>query len=262
MIALRTLFAGWLVLLVAAPILAVLWRAGMEGAGAWTAITRPAALEAIWLSLWTGGIAAVCNAIMGTAIAWWLVRWSLPGRAWIAGMVDLPLAIPTLVAGLVLVALYGPQTALGSTLEAFGVEIAFARPGILLALLFVTLPFVVRAVEPVLRELDPAEEEAAATLGAGRWTTWRRVVLPALLPAIAAGAVQTFARSIAEFGSIAAVSGNIPGRTLTAPVYVLGEVEAGEPGGAAAVSAVLLLLALLLNPLGAFLVRLSGGHRG
>jgi sulfate transport system permease protein len=261
-IGLRALFTGWLLALVAAPILAVVYRALVEGPTAWASVFQDGALDAIWLSLWTGALAAGVNAVMGTAIAWWLVRWQLPGRAWIAGMVDLPLAIPTLVAGLVLVALYGPQCPLGAVLEAMGIQIAFARPGIVLALLFVTLPFVVRAVEPVLREIDPTEEEAAATLGAGRWRTWRTVVLPAILPAIAAGAVQTFARSIAEFGSIAAVSGNMPGRTLTAPVYVLGEVEAGNPGGAASVSAILLLLALALNPIGRVVVRAAGGLRG
>ncbi len=125
-----------------------------------------------------------------------------------------------------------------------------------------SIPFVVRAVEPVLMELDPAEEEAAYTLGANRLTVLRRILLPPLLPAVAAGAVQTFARSVAEFGSIAAVSGNIPHRTLTAPVYVLGEVEAGNPGAAAAVSVVLLLISVSLQPLASWLAHRAGGHRG
>ena len=134
--------------------------------------------------------------------------------------------------------------------------------GIVLALLFVTLPFVVRAVEPVLAELDPAEEEASITLGAGRWTTFRRVLLPPIRPAVAAGVVQTCGRSVAEFGSLAAVSGNIPHQTLVAPVYILGEVEAGNPGGAAAVSVILLALALVLQPLSAHLASRAGGTRG
>ncbi len=256
------LFGCWVALLVGGPILAVLLRSAMEGMGAFRAIGSASASDAIFLSLWTSALAAAIHAAMGTAIAWWLVRWALPGRAWISRVVDLPLAVPTLVAGVVLVGLYGPQTLVGSSLAGLGLHIAFARPGIVLALLFVTLPFVVRAVEPVLRELDPAEEEAASSLGAGRWRTWRTVVLPAILPAIAAGSVQTFGRSLAEFGSIAAVSGNLPGKTLTASVYVLGEVEAGHPGDAAAVSALLLLLALALNPLGGVLVRFLGGRRG
>lgn len=139
--------------------------------------------------------------------------------------------------------------------------VAFARAGIVLALLFVTLPFVVRAVEPVLEELDPAEEEASFTLGASQLRTLVRVLLPPVLPAVAAGAVQTFARSVAEFGSLAAVSGNIPHRTLVAPVYILGEVEAGNPGGAASVSLVLLALALVLQPFAAWLARRGGARR-
>ncbi len=260
---LRWSFAAYVGILVAAPLIAVGWRAAVDGPAAFrTAVTDPGAVDAMLLSLGCGLIAALVNSVAGTAIAWWLVRWNVAGRGIIGALVDLPLAIPTLVAGLVLVALYGPQAMVGRALGAFGVEIAYARPGIVLALLFVTLPFVVRAVEPVLMELDPAEEEAAYTLGASRFTVLRRILLPPLLPAVAAGAVQTFARSVAEFGSIAAVSGNIPHRTLTAPVYVLGEVEAGNPGAAAAVSVVLLLISVSLQPLASWLAHRAGGHRG
>lgn len=248
-------------LLVVLPLLATLSASLRNGpAAALRAVTAPEALDALWLSAWTGLIAAVLNAFAGTAIAWMIVRWKVPGRAWLSALVDLPLAIPTLVAGILLVALYGPQTPVGAAFVAWGVPIAFARPGIVLALLFVTLPFVVRAVEPVLEELDPAEEEAAATLGASEITTFFRVLLPPLLPAIAAGAIQTFARAVAEFGSIAAVSGNMPGRTLVAPVYVLGEVEGGDVTGAAAVSVVLLALSLVLHPLARQVERMGGHH--
>lgn len=252
------LWVGGLVLLPLAATVAASLRGGFTAAV--TAVTAPAALEALWLSAWTGLIAAVVNALAGTAIAWMIVRWKVPGRAWLSALVDLPLAIPTLVAGIVLVALYGPQTLVGATFAAWGAPIAFARPGIVLALLFVTLPFVVRVVEPVLAELDPAEEEAAATLGASQITIFFRVLLPPLLPAIAAGAIQTFARATAEFGSIAAVSGNMPGRTLVAPVYVLGEVEGGDVSGAAAVSVVLLALSLVLHPLARQVERWGGVH--
>ena len=252
----RVGFGAYLGLLVAAPILAVIWRGLADGPAAFVdAVTQSAAIDALKLSVVTGAIATAINAFVGTAIAWWLVRWDLPGRSLLAALVDLPLAIPTLVAGIVLVALYGPHTPVGKAFGLLGIEIAFARPGIVLALLFVTLPFVVRAVEPVLVELDAAEEEAAYTMGAGRFTTFRRVLLPPLLPAIAAGSVQTFARCVAEFGSIAAVSGNIVHRTLTAPVYVLGEVEGGNAGAAASVSIVLLAVALLLQPLAHRLAR-------
>jgi len=234
-----------------------------EGPAAfWHAVSAKGAIDALWLSTWTSMIAAVVNGFMGSAIAWALVRWDVPGRRLLAALVDLPLAIPTLVAGILIIALFGPQTALGGFLHRHGLDVAFARPGIVLALLFVTLPFVVRAVEPVLAELDPAEEEAALTLGAGRWLTFRKVLLPPIFPAIAAGMVQTFARSIAEFGSLAAVSGNIPFKTLVAPVYILGQVEAGEPAAAAAVSILLLAVALLLQPLAALLARRAGGRRG
>ena len=254
---------AWVGLLVVLPV-ATLVHKGLEGGlGAlWAAITDPVAVDAIGLSLGTAAVATLVNSVVGTAIAWVLVRWDVPGRRLIAALVDLPLAIPTLVAGVLIVALFGPQTALGGALSAAGLPVAFATPGIVLALLFVTLPFGVRAVEPVLEELDPAEEEAAFTLGATPFETLTRVLLPPILPAVAAGAVQTFARSVAEFGSLAAVSGNIPHRTLVAPVYILGEVEAGNPGGAAAVSLVLLALALTLQPLAGYLARRAGSAHG
>ncbi len=262
-LALRAGVGLWLGLLVALPVLALGLRGLQEGpSGVWEALTAPSAKDALLLSLWASGVAAVVNGLMGTALAFALVRWQFPGRRLISALVDLPLAIPTLVAGIVLVALFGPQTSLGKALSSHGGEVAFAQPGIVLALLFVTLPFVVRAVEPVLLELDPAEEEASRILGASDWTTLVRILLPPLWPAVAAGTVQVFARSVAEFGSIAAVSGNIPHQTLTAPVYVLGEVEGGNPGGAAAMSLVLLLLALGLQGTSQFLGRRAGGGRG
>lgn len=254
--------SGWVAVLVAIPILTLVVR-GLEGGPAAfvAAVTEPAAVAALVLSLWTAAIATAINAVVGTAVAWALVRWDVPGRRLIGALVDLPLAIPTLVAGVLIVALFGPQTAVGGALVAAGLPVAFARPGIVLALLFVTLPFVVRAVEPVLEELDPAEEEASFTMGATQRTTLMRVLLPPILPAVAAGAVQTFARSVAEFGSLAAVSGNIPHHTLVAPVYVLGEVEAGNPAGAASVSLLLLAVALVLQPLSAALARRAGARR-
>jgi sulfate/thiosulfate transport system permease protein len=259
--ALRAAVAGFIGLLVIAPAVILIVK-GLENGpmGVWEAVTEPPARAALWLSFWTSVVAAVVNGVVGTAIAWALVRWDLPFRGALAALVDLPLAIPTLVAGIVLVALFGPQSVLGAALEGIGFPVAYAWPGIVLALLLVTLPFVVRAVEPVLAELDPGEEEAAATLGANRTTTFFRVLLPPLLPAVAAGMVQTFARSMAEFGSLVAVSGNIPFQTLVAPVYVLGEVEGGNPSGAASVSLVLLAVALSVQPISAALARRAGGR--
>lgn len=258
---LRVAVGAWVLLLVGLPVATLLLR-GLAGGDFWAAVTDPAAVDALKLSLWTAAVATAINAVVGTAVAWVLVRWDVPGRRLMAALVDLPLAIPTLVAGVLLVALFGPQSRAGRVLVEAGLPVAFAPAGIVLALLFVTLPFVVRAVEPVLEELDPAEEEAAFTLGASQLRTLTRVLLPPVLPAVAAGSVQTFARSVAEFGSLAAVSGNIPHRTLVAPVYVLGEVEAGNPSGAAAVSVLLLGIALLLQPLAGFLSRRAGGGRG
>lgn len=260
---LRLAVALWVGVLVIAPVVVLVVK-GLENgpAGVWEAATLPAARAALWLSAWTSAVAALVNGVAGTAVAWALVRWNFPLRRVLASLVDLPLAIPTLVAGIVIVALFGPQSFLGSRLVAAGLPIAYAWPGIVLALLFVTLPFVVRAVEPVLAELDPGEEEAAYTLGASTFETFRRVLLPPILPAVAAGMVQTFARSMAEFGSLVAVSGNIPFETQVAPVYVLGEVEGGNPSGAAAVSLLLLALALGVQPLSAALARRAGGRRG
>ena len=158
----------------------------------------------------TAALATVINAVMGTLLAYILVRYEFWGKGALAVVVDLPLAIPTLVTGLALRALYQPSSPIGGFLERIGIQVVFAPLGILLALLVVTLPFVIRAVQPVLLELDPAEEEAARTFGANAWTTFRRIVLPALRTAIVAGALLTFARSIGEIGSVIVLSGNIP----------------------------------------------------
>jgi len=235
----------YLLFLVLIPLAAIVERGFAGGVGGiWHAVVSPMAAHALVLTLWTAALMAVVNAVMGTATAWILVRHPFPGSRFLATLVDLPFAIPTLVAGIMLVTLFGPQTALGGWLTVHGVPIVFATPGIILALLFITMPLVVRAVEPVLIELDPAEEEAAATLGAKPWTTFFRVVLPPILPAVASGTIQCFARAVAEFGSVVVVSGNIPGKTLTAPVYIFGEVEGDRPVVAAAVSVVLLLVAV------------------
>ena len=234
--ALRGVVMSWLGLLVALPLLVLVARGFAEGPGvAWAAVTAPDAVDALTRSLGLAAVTTVLNGCLGTLLAWALARWEFPGRRLIELLVELPLAVPTLVAGILVIALFGP--------------------GMVLALCFVTLPFVVRAVGPVVAELDPAEEEAARMMGADDRTVLMRILLPPILPAIGVGLVQTFARAVAEFGSLAAVSGNIPGRTMSAPVYVLGEVEAGNTTGAAAVSAVLLTLALALQPLASALAR-------
>lgn len=257
----RAAFALYVAILVGIPLAAVVHRGTAGGLGAvWAAVSAPAAADALIRTLWTAALVAAVNAMMGTATAWVLVRTSFPGRSLLSALVDLPFAIPTLVAGVMLVLLFGPQEPLGAWMEIAGFPVAFASPGIVLALAFVTLPFVVRAVEPVLIELDPAEEEAAETLGASPFTVFRRVTFPALRPAIAYGTVQSFARGLAEFGSIIVISGNIPFRTLTAPVLVFSEVEGGRPEVAASVSVVLLALAVLMALAARGLRREGGSH--
>jgi sulfate transport system permease protein len=230
----------YLGLLVALPLWAVVAKGFAHGFGDLRgALATPGATAAIRLTLLTSLGAAIINGVLGTLIAYVLVRFRFPGRGILAGIVDMPFAIPTLVTGLMLVALYGPASPVGRFLGRHGIHIAFAAPGVLLALLFVTLPLVVRTVEPVLLELDIAEEDAARVLGAGAWTTFRRIVLPAIRPAIAAGALLTFARALGEFGAIVIVSGNLVGKTLTAPVLIFQLTSQFRPEQAAAVSTVL-----------------------
>jgi sulfate/thiosulfate transport system permease protein len=242
--AVALLYLGLMILLPVAAILTKGFANGlrdlkeaMGSFGAW---------EAIRITVIMAGLTAVINGVFGTLLAYVLVRTRFRGRGVLSTIVDLPFAVPTLVAGVMLVALYGPNSPVGGFLERVGIHVVFAQLGILLALLFVTLPLVVRSVQPVLLELDPAEEEAARVLGAGRWKTFRNVMLPALRPAISAGALLAFARSIGEFGAVVIVSGNIPGRTLTAPVFIFQLTSQFEYPQAAAVSAVLFGLSFLL----------------
>jgi sulfate transport system permease protein len=244
---LRGVVAFYVGLLVLLPLLALVFKGvGVGPSGIIRAVMAPTARAALWLTLWTAAVMSIVNAVMGTFTAWLLVRHRFWGRRFLSSLVDLPLAIPTLVAGMMIVVLLGPQSKLGGFFAQHGLDIVFATPGIILALLFINLPMVVRAVEPVMRELDPAEEEAARTLGAGDIRIFFQILLPPLLPAIVTGTLQSFARALAEFGSIVVVSGNIPLRTLTSPVYIFGEVESGAAETAAAVSLVLLALAASL----------------
>ncbi len=244
-LALRGAGILYFIVMVLIPVLVILQDGFRGGWGEfWHQINLPIAAHAIRLSLWTSALMAVINAIMGLATAYVLVRFDFPGRKFLNSIVDLPLAIPTLVTGVMLVILYGPQETLGAFLkEKVGLEIIFAPPGIVLALLFVTLPLVVRTVQPVLMQADRTQENAAATLGAGSWTIFRRIVFPGIMLPLANGTLLAFARAIGEFGSIVIVAGNIPLYTQTAAVYVLGEVESENRLGASAVSIVLMAVA-------------------
>jgi sulfate transport system permease protein len=203
----------------------------------WQVSTNPEALAALELTLGLAGGVVVVNAIAGTALAWTLVRDEFPGKRLVNALIDLPFALPTIVAGLTLLALYGPNGEVG-------VNVAYTRFGVLLALLFVTLPFVVRTVQPVLLELDREMEEAAASLGAGRPTTFRRIVFPHLLPALLSGVALAFARAIGEFGAVILIAGNLPFKTEVVSLYVYQHISSGDPTGASALAVLLLVISL------------------
>ena len=234
------LITTYLSLIVLIPLAAVVDKSFSEGAGAfWDAVTAPQAVAALKLTFAVSLIVAAINAVTGTLIAWVLVRDEFRGKRFVNALIDLPFAMPTVVAGLTLLALYGPKGPVG-------IDVAYTRVAVGLALLFVTLPFVVRAVQPVLMEVDREQEEAAKSLGASPFTTFRRVVLPSLRPAIVAGAGLAFARALGEFGSIVLISGNLPYETEVASVFIFGRIETGDVTGAAAVSVVLLAASVLL----------------
>lgn len=230
----------WFSLLVLIPLSAVVATAGEGGwSDFWRTITNEQTFAAIRLTVVTAALVTLVNIVMGTLIAWVLVRDQFFGKRAVEILIDIPFALPTIVAGLVLLSLYGPDSPLG-------VNVANARPAVFLAYLFVTLPFVVRTVQPVLAELDPEVEEAAASLGASRFTTFRRIVLPALTPAIAAGAALSFARGVSEYGSLVLLSGNLPFQTEVTSVRILSSIENDNLPGAAAVATVLLVVSLLV----------------
>jgi sulfate transport system permease protein len=227
--------------MVVVPLVALAVGAAEAGAPAfWKAVTNPFAWHALKLTFATALVMVVINAVTGTATAWALVRHEFPGKGIMNALIDLPFAVPTVVTGLMLVALYGPSSALGALVGRFGWEVIYQKPGIVLALLFVTYPFVVRSVQPVLLEMDRAEEEAAATLGASAATIFRRVTLPTLWPAILTGTALALCRALGEFGSVVMVAGNRPLETRTGPMYIFGEIESGNRHGAMVVSVVLL----------------------
>lgn len=245
--ALRGTAIVYLLGMIALPLVAVIDKGFAGGLGDLrSALATPGAWAAIKLTLITSALGALINALFGTLLAFVLVRFRFPGRMLLSGLVDLPFAIPTLVTGVMLVALYGPASPVGRALADAGIQVAYAPLGILLALMFITFPLVVRTVQPVLAELDVAEEEAARVLGAGGWTTFRRVVLPALTPSIAAGALLAFARSLGEFGSVVIISGNLTGRTLTAPVFIFQLTSQFRTEEAAAVSALLFAMSFVI----------------
>ena len=245
-LALRSLSFGYIGLLIVLPIFAMVARS-LEGglAALWADMTLPPAIYSLKLTISTALIMVAINVVTGTATAWVLVRYSFPGKNLMNALIDMPFAMPTIVTGIMLVAVYGPRSMIGGFFQRFGYEIMFNKPGIILALLFVTFPFVVRAVQPVLIEMDKDMEEAARTLGASSVTIFMRVVIPSFLPSILTGAALSFSRALGEFGSIIMVAGNIPFKTQVASVYIYGEIESYNPQGALGLSVVLLLFSVV-----------------
>jgi sulfate/thiosulfate transport system permease protein len=228
----------WLSLIVLLPLAAVIVRSTEGGLDTfWSAVSSRQAVSALRFTLLVSLATTVINAVTGTLIAWVLVRDRFRGKRFVNAVIDLPFALPTIVAGLTLLALYGPTSPVG-------INVAYTQFAVLLALLFVTLPFVIRAVQPVLIELDREMEEAALSLGASGRTVFARVILPNLVPAILSGAALAFARAVGEFGSIVLISGNIPFDTQVASMFIFKQIESDNPIGAAAISVVLLVLSL------------------
>lgn len=229
----------WFSLLVLIPLALVVIQSTEDGWATFhDTLTSPQTAAALRLTVTQALVVTAVNVVMGTLIAWVLVRDTFPGKRLLEVVIDIPFALPTIVAGLVLLSLYGPQSPLG-------INVANTGRSVFLALLFVTLPFVVRTVQPVLMEMDRDVEEAAASLGASRLTTLRRIVLPTLAPAITAGAALSFARGISEYGSLVLLSGNLPNKTEVASVRILTYVENGNEAAAASVAVILLVVALL-----------------
>src|SRR5664279_3594983 len=229
---------GYLSVIVLIP-LAALSVKGAQGGWHhfWQVAWNPESKSALELTVGLSFAVVAINAVTGTALAWTLVRDDFPGKALVNTLIDLPFALPTIVAGLTLLALYGPTGGVG-------VNVAYTRWGVLLALLFVTLPFVVRTVQPVLIELDREMEEAAASLGANKLTVFRRIIFPALLPALLSGVALAFARAVGEFGAVILISGNLPFKTEVASLYVFQRINSGDTTGAAALAVLLLVISL------------------
>lgn len=247
---------AWLGVVVVLPLAALAVRAAGLGSRGWLHVIRDERVQAaLTLSFAAAFVAALLAALVGALVAWVIVRYRYPGRRLLDALVDLPFALPTAVAGIALTAIYAPSGWVGKLLVAHGIKIAYATPGIVLALVFIGLPFVVRSLQPVLETLGREPEEAAASLGAGRFTTLRRVVLPELLPAWLTGFSLAFARGLGEYGSVIFIAGNLPYKTEIAPLLITIRLEEYDYDGAIAIAALLLvtsflcLLAINLIPL-------------
>lgn len=234
-------------LVVLLPLSTLFFKTASLGLGGfWEIITSPRVLASVKLTFWTSLVAAITNSFFGLITAWVLVRYEFPGKKIIDGIVDLPFALPTAVAGITLTTLYSSSGWIGKPLGDLGIKVAYTPLGIIVALTFIGLPFVVRTVQPVLEDLDKDQEEAAATLGASRWHTVRYVILPILYPSIITGFTLSFARALGEYGSVVFISGNMPLRTEITPLLIMTKLEQFDYAGATAIGVLMLLMSFTL----------------
>ena len=253
----------WLSIIVLVPLAAVFLKASDLSPGEfWDVVSAPRVVASYKLSFGMALAAAAINALFGLMLAWCLVRYRFPGKRMVDALVDLPFALPTAVAGIALTALYAKNGWIGQWLDPLGIQVAFKPLGVLVALVFIGLPFVVRTVQPVLADLDVEHEEAAACLGAGRWQTFRHVILPTLLPALLTGFTLAFARAVGEYGSVIFIAGNIPMISEITPLMIITKLEQYDYVGATAVAEVMLLMSfallLLINGLQAWTAKRTG----
>ena len=238
---------AYLSLMVLIPLSAAFLKsAALGGDHFWRAVTDPRALAAYRLSFGAALIGASVNALFGVVVAWVLVRYQFPGRRLLDALVDLPFALPTAVAGITLTTLCAPGGWVGRAFKPLGIKTAFSPLGVVIALIFIGLPFVVRTVQPVLQSLDAELEEAAASLGAGRWQTWRRVLLPEMWPAVLTGFALAFARAVGEYGSVVFISGNMPMKTEITPLLIITKLEQYDYAGATAIGVFMLVVSFVL----------------
>lgn len=253
----------WLSIIVLVPLAAVFLKASNLSPGEfWNVVSAPRVVASYKLSFGMALAAAAINALFGLMLAWCLVRYRFPGKRIVDALIDLPFALPTAVAGIALTALYAKNGWIGQWLDPIGIQVAFKPLGVLVALVFIGLPFVVRTVQPVLADLDIEHEEAAACLGAGRWQTFRHVILPTLLPALLTGFTLAFARAVGEYGSVIFIAGNIPMVSEITPLMIITKLEQYDYVGATAVAEVMLLMSfallLLINGLQAWTAKRTG----
>ncbi|RWM90776.1 MAG: sulfate ABC transporter permease subunit CysT [Mesorhizobium sp.] len=238
---------AYLTLIILIPLSGLIWRSAALGwADFWAIATDRRTINALEISFGTAFIAAMVNVVFGTIVAWVLVRYSFPGRRIVDAMVDLPFALPTAVAGIALTTLYAPNGWLGSLLAPLGIKVAYTPLGIIIALIFIGLPFVVRTVQPIMEEIDKEVEEVAATLGANRFQTIARVLLPGLAPAIVTGFALAFARGVGEYGSVIFIAGNLPYKSEIAPLLIVIRLEEYNYAAATAIAAIMLALSFVM----------------